>query len=185
MANGKGRTGTDTILKSLTMRRSKNVFYVGDKVRLIDPRLILKIGYEKDIDSMLEAATQDERVIVFCREMKLNPRQRGEIIRTIARSMVPLREGSKRSITFSDPDENLRGKEFFVASKHVRYTGVYSRASGGYSYDGEYDYEPAALRNAEAHIVLELSRYEPLGLRLAFRDYSDSLYVTSEQIEKV
>lgn len=168
------------------------VFRIGDQVRITDPRRIVSVGYDTNIDTMIDKASRDERVIAFCKELRLYPKYTDKIIRIVARYflMGSLKSGAKRKITFAEPEPDLTRRAYYIVSKHVRYTGAYGAASESTDYWGEYDYDPACLIHPRAYIILQLSEYEH-GLFWSTSgdskqyEYQNGLFVTTAQVEKV
>lgn len=178
------------------MLHRREVIHVGDLVRVIDPRRILSIGYERDIGTCTKEAEQDPRVRDFCSALHLSARHARRVYRAVGASILDrsIRDGAEKRIVFAEPDERLQagGHYFNVLSKHTRYTGRYESASGGGSdCYGEYDYQPACLSHAVAHVILELGGLSSSSLPSVFDALDDRCryhfgwYLTTHQVEKV
>lgn len=168
--------------------KKQNTIRVGDRVTLTDPRLIIKVGYDRDVETIYREIRDDPRIISFCLEMSLRERDKVSVTKAVSRSILAgsLRDGTERKIFYSSPREDLRDRQFYVVSKHVRKTGIYQGPSGSYDYWGEYDYDPGGLGNEQAHVILELSEIRYRIKRVSGPiDYESGLYVCSTQVAKI
>lgn len=131
------------------------VIRIGDRVRLIDPRRIIKVGYELDIDKLQEEVRNDDAVLEFCESQRLRPKDVERVTRAIAacRLSERMRSGARRSIYWSEEFSELAGKVFTASSKHTVFTGEYQRDHYTIRYD---EYDGPYLGHSQAHVLLEL-----------------------------
>ncbi len=66
------------------------------------------------------------------------------------------RWGGEERRVYTELKEEFRGIVGTVYQKRVVKSGTYVCGSGGYSYEGEYDYDPPYLANVKSHIILSL-----------------------------
>lgn len=165
--------------------KAQSVIRVGDTVKLIDPRKIQRIGYEVTAQTLLTEVEEDPRVMEFCREQALTRRSQERVILAIATSRMrrQMKTGAPRKIFYSEIFEHMGGNTYQVEEKKIRYSGTFYHGYSGYSYDGEYDYEPAGLDNRLTHICLRLS-YNCLILHDSYDEW-EGFWVTTDQVEKV
>ena len=60
-------------------------------------------------------------------------------------------------VQFNLSKESLRDKFGTVVSRKVVKTGKHHSGGGGYTYDGDWDYEPACLENEKTHVLFKVS----------------------------
>lgn len=165
--------------------KDKKIIRIGDRVRLIDPRRISRIGYEVTAESLISEVQSDSEVERFCQSQKLISRSYDRIIHAIAVSRMyrQMKDGAKKEIYFDPACDSLLGNVCTVADKKTKYTGSYYSADSGYDYSGEYDYTPAGLENRISHVCLKLN----LGWLELYQssDEFEGFWVTSNQVEKV
>ena len=64
--------------------------------------------------------------------------------------------GRTRSIHTKSASD-IKGRTFYVTGIKFVKTGEYFSPSGGYNYEGEFDYDPGGLTNEKTHKILEFS----------------------------
>ncbi len=151
----------------------KHVFKAGDKVRIINPEFMTRVGYSLTPQIVVDEIRNNPDQIKLIRdflntfglgagpsEFLLNTNEADwydDIIYRLAYRTVKKRGfgGSERKI-FVERKEECLNQIFRVFTKKVVRTGVYQSGSGGYDYWGEYDYCPAYLENVKSHVLLEV-----------------------------
>lgn len=163
------------------------IYREGDKVKLVNRRRIVKVGYDNDPDVYEEEARSAPEIEALRTRLKLDERTIERVIRAVCCGMMASRkrDGNRRRVIFSEDFTDIphRGKtEFRVNSKHVVYEGVYD--GGGWYGDGDYD-SPALLQR-KAVIVLELV---PWSWGISFLreksqgfHYESGLFVTPDEV---
>lgn len=161
----------------------KHVFIEGDRIKVINPIFVVRVGYPKTISDYAE---------------KINPENiqrfiKSEIEETsyVKAPINPLLEDKKpESFTYTRDypavvwriqkemgywmakKDGFGGRErtlhtvvlpeykdkiYTILNKRVVKTGTYYGPCGGYdSYSGEYDYDPGGLENMKTHILLSI-----------------------------
>lgn len=141
------------------------VFRAGDTVRVIDPRVVTRVGYPQCVDDYLgdvDRLVGDEIEAIANKILGLpmlhKPSKTLDKVRRELALALARRDGfggSERSIHLVEKPE-LMGMEARVVSVRSVMTGFYSPATGGRNYDGEYDYDPAYLADRKTVRVAEL-----------------------------
>lgn len=168
------------------MPSKKSVIRIGDHVVILDPRPILRIGYDLTVDSIVPEVESDPKVVEFLVSMDLSSSNQSRVIRAIAcdRLLRRMRDGSERKIYYGEPDESLGNTKQTVMDKVVRQTGLYSRGYSGGGYYGD-DVEPPSLNRIVSHVCLKVWLFAGVGSG-EFPSYDRSgFWVTSDQVEKV
>ena len=162
------------------------IYRIGDRVRLIDPRPIIRIGYDVTPESLYPEVVQDSDVQDFIVKQNLTHKMAVKVYWAVAISRVrrQMKGGNERKVILGDPIEQYGDMIYTILDKKVRYTGVYDPGYSGYDYYGEYDYDPPSLCNVEAHVCLCLNPFWVIAQDRA-PEWSDGLWVTSDQVEKV
>lgn len=73
------------------------------------------------------------------------------------------RLGGRNRQLWTEEWPDLAGRIMTVKAKHMAYTGIYYPPSGGYTYDGDYDYEPGGLTQRKSHLLLDLTDPDVFG----------------------
>ena len=160
------------------MTKRKDIIRVNDVVKIINPLFVERVGYPLSRQMVKDQMSPEEIAIIkqMFASLKIptehhvydpKPNFEGEraytrVLDAIASFQLSVKRwgGRERSIhTKHLPDYSERTA--LVVGKRCVKTGSYKSASGGYSYDGEYDYEPAFLHGEKTHVILEVNLYHP------------------------
>jgi len=161
---------------------------VGDRVRVVDPHFVLRVGYprsvrdyyaqvEQEQGAMLDALLKQygwkgvEKLYGASPLSKLagfpEPEEHPRLVaarKMILHQLAYLRAvkdhfgGRQRSLHFVYAPK-AAGHESTVASLRTVATGRYFPPSGGKTYDGDYDWEPGGLSDQQAHRLATLDGY--------------------------
>ncbi len=153
----------------------KQVFRIGDTVKIINPEFVLRVGYPLCLADSIEKfrTGENEKIITeflskFCIHdkmvdlLRLNPENhcagtvRYKIERALAYNDIKQRGfgGNERKI-FTERNEGKTGCIGKIIDKRVAKTG--KRINGGYHDNGDGGYEePAELKNAKSHVLLKI-----------------------------
>lgn len=71
--------------------------------------------------------------------------------------------GGRNRQLWTEERPDLAGRIMTVKAKHMAYTGTYYPPSSGYTYDGDYDYEPGGLTQRKSHLLLDLTDPDVFG----------------------
>jgi hypothetical protein len=139
---------------------------VGDKVRIVEPLQIVRVGYPLTKEDALKAVEKeyaqqvsDFIVSVIGKPIELtdtDPRLCADLFDALASYWIRSKGfGGKERKIYTEANERFRGTSGWtvISKRHVK-TGTY--CSGGYSggYDGEPDYDPPYLSNEQTHTLL-------------------------------
>ena len=158
----------------------QTIFHVGDKVRIVEPLQVVRVGYPLTKTDALDAAEKQyaEKIHTFMRELGLehddtafggadyDGRLYNDLLDALASRWIRAKGfGGKERKVYTEADERLRNTSgWTVSSKRRVKTGTY--CAGGYSggYDGEPDYDPPYLSNEQTHTLLTI---EPPNWKLS------------------
>lgn len=132
--------------------------WIGKTVQVVKPEVLLRVGYPKALADYLPAAKEDwegDLGKLLGGLWRYGPeKSKAKILRELAymRARADGFGGGHRTLHVLD-HEALRGHVFEVVGARRVWTGVRS-AGGGY---GD-DYEPPALCDQQAHVILSLQR---------------------------
>lgn len=163
---------------------------VGDTVRLLDPRPIVRLDYAQTVDSCREQAGQDPRVREFLSRMGTDPRYGGDldhwsrerIIGAVAASIMSRhkRRGARRELVHGGPVEELRGVELRIVDRQIRQTGRLTWDEGWY------------LDTDATHVCYRLGNPRSYSTALGLAEMEarphwpkTGFWVTREQVERV
>jgi hypothetical protein len=153
----------------------KRAFKKGDRVRIVNSRFIKRIGYPLVYTDLIPEFNEHPKLDEAMRLLGIGSVggwARRDFVDGCAKAAVRARGwgGKERQIHYyetiakdetdlgllGDPNRwpDHTGRETEVLRRYVRMTGTYFPPSGGYSYDGDYDYEPGGLDNQQAHVIL-------------------------------
>lgn len=163
------------------MNRKRETKYarVGETVRILQPKWFIRCGYPLTVDIVMEKYADEVKMlfgkaIEAIRPMPITLASNGDptidartdqALRNAICYMIIRREGfgGKVRQIFEQEEDQTRitpsvrtGEVGTVIARKTVMTGTYSPASGGYSYDGDYDYDPAYLEDAKARVVYTL-----------------------------
>lgn len=123
-----------------------------DRVRIVNPVIVLRVGYPKTVSDYLKEAES-----LFKKSLLdvIGPREADMALSKIAYGLAK-RDGfggSSRTL-HTKVDELMRGAEFTVIDCKTAKTGEYFPPQGGADYWGECDYWPGGLSNMKTHRLL-------------------------------
>ena len=161
--------------KETIPKKKKDVIRVGDRVRLIDPRFVKRVGYPKTKDDYAEVVAK-LRTDVSALLDKVDRHHKLGFSETIERTKAHSQVedalqylalaadgygGKDRQIYWQEVPEAL-GSLWEVIDMRTVITGTYSPAWGHTDYYGESDYYPASLENQTHHRLATVQHcYEP------------------------
>ncbi len=164
---------------SATVMTKRIIYHVDNIVRIVQPEIVLRVGYPLTKRNALEAIEKEynEKILAFMQELgaarpddpflnspEYDPRLYGDLQEALASYWLRLkRYGGKERKIYTEHDERLLQTTWRVLSRRTVKTGIYNH--GGYSggYDGEPDYDPPYLENEKTHVLLAL---EPMTFTL-------------------
>jgi hypothetical protein len=159
----------------------KDIIRVGDKVRVVTPRVFVRCGYPKTIPEEAKIVAQEFRQEIDallvktevmssgCSTIHLHAHQSiwpqrafDKICAEIAHARLRRNGfGGRNREIYDEEDPSLEGEVFVVHQVRFVKTGIYN--SGRFSHCDYYeDYEPPYLSNQETHKILGLDA--PNGL---------------------
>jgi hypothetical protein len=176
---------------NISMSKKKNIIRAGDKVKIVNPEVVIRCGYPLDVDTVIKTLiTKEQRDSIRsmmetfgCKadaDEFLMPQVLSEetdddywkILTIMAyRILKQNKFGGKERTLHTETKESLRNKIGYVREKKVVKTGKYHPGGAEYSYDGEYDYCPAYLQNEKSHVLCKVD----------FIDYTDMCPLIIEQ----
>lgn len=159
------------------MRKPKHrtVYHVGDIVKVVNPRFVERVGYPLIYTALIEEFESHpnlKKCLVLLglanEHASIDPRGRmaRDFVIGCARAAVHHRGfgGRERKIHYrteepiflrsSSRDEDA-DIELVVLGKRTAKTGTYYPPTSGYSWEGEYDYEPGGLTDEKTHVLLQ------------------------------
>lgn len=162
---------------SVATSKKRTVYHVDDTVKIVEPLVVVRVGYPLTKQEALDVAEKDYAEAVqafmvavgaahpddpFLNSPEYDPRLYGDLLNAIASYWLRLKNyGGKERKIYTERDERVLCTAWRVLSKRTVKTGTYNR--GGYSggWDGEPDYDPPYLENEKTHVLLAL---EPITL---------------------
>lgn len=147
------------------MSKRKDVIRVGDDVRVINPEVVLRIGYPFDKELMKSKVIDSEKKNMIHRLLgydafmfdpflkRMYDKSYDAILDEVAYFELHKRKfgGSERKI-FTESRPDIDGKVFRVVKKSVAQTGVYTQCK----YYSDDDFDPPHLSQRKDHIILTL-----------------------------
>lgn len=153
------------------MKKTENIIRAGDIVRVVNPELVIRIGYDFSFEDAVKEikATYGEEINGLLRKVKVHHKRweivEDAVVRPLAYELVrsKFRHGNERRL-HTQIREELRGAEVTVFGKKIAKTGTYFPPTGG---DPPYydDYEPGGLRDCKTHVILEIGFVGKLSRR--------------------
>lgn len=159
----------------------KHVYRVGDHVRIINPRIVKRVGYNLVWTDLVEEVENDPHVHEAYKiltgmppKKRIKPKDHpselsflefgyklpSEFVRAVARMRVEERGfgGRERKIFFKDISNHLYrpiDQRTEIYGKRVAKTGLYYPPWSHYDeYTGEHDAEPGGLEDMKTHVIL-------------------------------
>lgn len=132
------------------MKRNPNLIRENDRVRIVVPKIVTRVGYPKAVKDYLAQA--EERYGAQLRKDITHEWAVGKVLQQIAYGLAKTDGfgGRERSLHLEEKPE-LLGQEFTVSGIRTVQTGTYYPPHSSETYYGEYDYEPGRLMNMKAH----------------------------------
>lgn len=149
-------------------KHPERVIRANDLVKIVDPRVVLRVGYPKCVEDFLpEVAERHCKAVgLLYKEVtgylpnENSSRTVEKILRELAHAKLAAERygGRERSLHFSQPFEELRGKVFAVMSVRSVVTGIYcpGRAGYGYTMNGFDEGDAPCLDDAKTHRLATL-----------------------------
>lgn len=156
-------------------KQRKGVYRTYDYVRIVEPQVFIRCGYDKTLDQEIEVVEEkysaaidkllcevglsfdssDSRII--CDDDNSALRLRKKIVSEIAYTRFSQKSwrGGERKI-FTEHKEEVRDRVVQILRKKVVKTGFYEPAHGSQTFDGELDFTPAYLSQETTHIILDV-----------------------------
>jgi len=160
------------------MSKRKDIIRVGDRVKIVVPDVVVRVGYPLTKAAMMEKQTPEQIKAIedmfLAFGVKSYPDKDGDFLKvTMTDSVadrllqrirytmagIQLRQegwGGKERRIHTHTIKELKGKLATVDAKRVVKTGDYHHGYSGCDYWGEYDYEPSYLSNEKTHVLYKL-----------------------------
>lgn len=140
----------------------KPVFRLDDRVRIVTPTFVTRVGYPKAVSDYLPEVEEKFRpALLKLLEYDNEPTGKaGRALMKVYQELAYLLAtedgfgGKERSLHTVELPE-LVGQEFNVSAVKTVMTGTYYPPSGWYSWEGEYDFEPGGLSECKAHRLVQ------------------------------
>jgi len=158
---------------SATVMAKRIVFHVGDKVRVIEPLQVIRVGYPLTKTDALDAVEKEygdeirnfmcsvgaaQADDTFFSSPEYDPRLYGDLLNAMASRYLRVKGyGGKERKVYTEVNERLRATSGWtvISKRHVK-TGIYCSGSYSGGYDGEPDYDPPYLSNEQTHTLLTI-----------------------------
>lgn len=147
----------------------KNIIRVGDRVRVIEPKIFDRCGYPKTLFDETQIAYEElhQPISNFLISLNLSDPKTGEApahtVHEIAKAIAYLRlkkngyGGRERKIYTKDGFyEHMQDKEYYVTAVRFVKTGLYHPPRYT-NWEGVDDYDPGYLENCKTHKLLKLN----------------------------
>lgn len=188
---------SDMIAKDIFKKKKKlnpKIIRVDDKVRIINPEIVTRIGYPMSIHDAIKEVKK-----LYCNDIiellnktiykkttlfpdmivnDHNSKPYNKIISALAYEYLKSKQfGGKERKIFSEYRQDLFGITTTVRKIFIRKTGIYFPPNGGYDYwTNEYDYEPGGLDKEKTHKILELEHWQ---------NYPSYIQIEACNVEKI
>ena len=164
----------------MTSRR-KSIIRVDDRVRIIRPVVVVRVGYPKTVSDYLPEAEKKFRALLHTEGLR--GRVIEKVLREIAYGLAKADGfgGRQRTLHIKEiPD--ILGQEFRVMGIRTVKTGIYYPPAHGRSgwYGEEYDYEPGGLSDEKTHRLVT-GWHPPVFRRMMDPD----IEIAVENLEKI
>lgn len=154
----------------------RNIIRKNDRVTIVNPEVVVRWGYplSKQIaKDTLITPEQKEAVYALLRAFGVVPPAPilsdpfdplgiapqdtivyDKIMDVMAYEILKQKQfGGRERKVYSERKESLLNVTGYVVEKKVVQSGTYNTGGGNYSYDGDFDYTPAYLSVAKAHVL--------------------------------
>jgi hypothetical protein len=173
-----------------------------DPVKIINPTFVMRIGFNLCVADIISSWTNSDKIAIpslikrlsgepaeevvvaeysdtFLDTFSAKPEKYNSLYYTLAQAVLKKKNfgGNRKSLHTKEFPELLNATAT-VSSRKVRKTGTYVPASGGYNYEGEYDYDPAYLANEKTHVLYELRKIQMVDGRYAMIDEDKNLRIS-------
>jgi len=156
------------------MKKQPKYARVGEKVRILVPKEFDRCGYPLTMFDVAEKFRDEIRVKMETVRQALGMNAELDVwtnrshfdmhLEKALCSLILNREGFggkersvyERDLNDHDWEPKLTNREAVVLGRKRVQTGTRVPGSGGYSYDGDYDYDPPYLENMKVHCVYTL-----------------------------
>lgn len=163
---------------SIAVTKKKQVFHVDNIVKIINPEVVIRVGYPLTKIQALDAAETEysEKIHAFMRDVgaetdddafggaNSDPALYHDLVDALASHWLKRRNyGGKERKIYTEANDHLRHYgPWRVLSKRVVKTGTYNNGGMGQSdWYGEPDYTPPHLSNEQSHVLLTLESLDP------------------------
>jgi hypothetical protein len=154
-----------------TKVKHKRPIRKGDRVRIIEPKFVDRVGYPLIYGMLMDEVKTDPKVkealqLLGLRQNLVFEEAEAEMPQYLQVAIAKLRVeqrgfgGRQRTIHYLDGYDFYKGAESEVYSRRVVKTGTYCRPRSGvvHTYDGpEYWDEPGGLADCKTHVLLTVS----------------------------
>lgn len=141
----------------------KIVYHVGDFVRVVNPRFVVRVGYPLVWTALIEEVEKSPHFEETRKAFGISNHHFAtrDLVRGICMALVRTRNwgGKERRLHYADweiPETHWKGLEQEILGKRIVKTGDYYPPSGGTDYWGDYEHEPGGLANERTHVLLLL-----------------------------
>ena len=158
------------------MQKGKDIIRVGDTVKIVNPLIISRIGYEFTYEDARKEIVESFKSDIYelMRKAKVSGWNKimengawdncmKKIVGALAYDLVSkkIKTGNRRMI-YAELQEDLKDEIVTVVSKRTVKTGIYyPPICSGSSYE-DYDYEPGGLKDEKTHVILEVDIFNKL-----------------------
>ena len=186
------------------------IIRVDDRVKIINPEIVIRIGYPMSFDEACEEVDKLYRneIIEFLNKTiyqqkdvplykltlasyinekeYIKSQTYKKIIKALAYEHMQQKEfGGREKKIYTKVRQELLGITSTVRNISIKKTGIYFAPSGGYdSYSGEYDFEPGGLDKEKTHKILELDYWLSNGV-MSLNWEADYIKIESCNVEKI
>lgn len=187
------------------LKPKKLTFKVGDRVKIIVPARIIRVGYPLDKEAVKATLITKEEKDIIARLLGKPSYESGaelnefkqiwpnytestcqKIIDALAyHKLKEQRFGGNTRQIFTNLETQHQGKVCPILKKKVVRTGEYYAPSSSQTYEGEYDYEPGGLENAKCHMLLQLNVFSESDFDMVGKKWGDGFWIESKNVEKV
>jgi hypothetical protein len=197
--------------KKRIKKLSPNIIRIGDTVKIINPEIIIRVGYPMSFDDackqvkelyhneileFLNKTVDKQETVPLYKSLLIAHINENEYVKSkIYRKLVYALAyehmhrkgfGGKERKIYSEQRQELLGITAKVTKIFIKKTGIYFSPSGGYdNYSGEYDYDPGGLDKEKTHKILELDHWLSNGLVFSTEWETHYLKIEACNVEKI